>query len=321
MEKSNNYKQQWLPITKKETDRLGWDYVDVVLFSGDAYIDHPSMGCAVIGRVLEAHGYRVAIVPQPNWQDDLRDFKKFGKPRLFFGVSAGAMDSMVNHYTAARRKRSDDAYTPNGRHGARPDYPTIVYTKILKSLYPDTPVIVGGIEASLRRLSHYDYWADALKPSILLDCKADILVYGMGEKPICEIAKLIESGTKISDIKDVKQTAIIVNKSDCPKENDDSNLILNSFENCLNNRIKQAENFKHIEIESNKWHGKTLWQTANNKCVKVNPMNEPMTEEEIDASFDLPYTRLPHPKYNGKRIPAYEMIRHSVNLHRGCFGG
>ena len=321
MEKSNNYKQQWLPITKKETDRLGWDYVDVVLFSGDAYIDHPSMGCAVIGRVLEAHGYRVAIVPQPNWQDDLRDFKKFGKPRLFFGVSAGAMDSMVNHYTAARRKRSDDAYTPNGRHGARPDYPTIVYTKILKSLYPDTPVIVGGIEASLRRLSHYDYWADALKPSILLDCKADILVYGMGEKPICEIAKLIESGTKISDIKDVKQTAIIVNKSDCPKENDDSNLILNSFENCLNNRIKQAENFKHIEIESNKWHGKTLWQTANNKCVKVNPMNEPMTEEEIDAYFDLPYTRLPHPKYNGKRIPAYEMIRHSVNLHRGCFGG
>ena len=321
MEKSNNYKQQWLPITKKETDRLGWDYVDVVLFSGDAYIDHPSMGCAVIGRVLEAHGYRVAIVPQPNWQDDLRDFKKFGKPRLFFGVSAGAMDSMVNHYTAARRKRSDDAYTPNGRHGARPDYPTIVYTKILKSLYPDTPVIVGGIEASLRRLSHYDYWADALKPSILLDCKADILVYGMGEKPICEIAKLIESGTKISDIKDVKQTAIIVNKSDCPKENDDSNLILNSFENCLNNRIKQAENFKHIEIESNKWHGKTLWQTANNKCVKVNPMNEPMNEEEIDASFDLPYTRLPHPKYNGKRIPAYEMIRHSVNLHRGCFGG
>lgn len=321
MEKSNNYKQQWLPITKKETDRLGWDYVDVVLFSGDAYIDHPSMGCAVIGRVLEAHGYRVAIVPQPNWQDDLRDFKKFGKPRLFFGVSAGAMDSMVNHYTAARRRRSDDAYTPNGRHGARPDYPTIVYTKILKSLYPDTPVIVGGIEASLRRLSHYDYWADALKPSILLDCKADILVYGMGEKPICEIAKLIESGTKISDIKDVKQTAIIVNKSDCPKENDDSNLILNSFENCLNNRIKQAENFKHIEIESNKWHGKTLWQTANNRCVKVNPMNEPMTEEEIDASFDLPYTRLPHPKYNGKRIPAYEMIRHSVNLHRGCFGG
>lgn len=321
MEKSNNYKQQWLPITKKETDRLGWDYVDVVLFSGDAYIDHPSMGCAVIGRVLEAHGYRVAIVPQPNWQDDLRDFKKFGKPRLFFGVSAGAMDSMVNHYTAARRRRSDDAYTPNGRHGARPDYPTIVYTKILKSLYPDTPVIVGGIEASLRRLSHYDYWADALKPSILLDCKADILVYGMGEKPICEIAKLIESGTKISDIKDVKQTAIIVNKSDCPKENDDSNLILNSFENCLNNRIKQAENFKHIEIESNKWHGKTLWQTTNNKCVKVNPMNEPMTEEEIDASFDLPYTRLPHPKYNGKRIPAYEMIRHSVNLHRGCFGG
>ncbi|MDY6106446.1 MAG: YgiQ family radical SAM protein [Candidatus Limisoma sp.] len=320
MEK-DNYVQRWLPITKKEIDRLGWDYVDVILFSGDAYIDHPSMGCAVIGRVLEAHGYRVAIVPQPNWQDDLRDFKKFGRPRLFFGVSAGAMDSMVNHYTAARRRRSDDAYTPNGRHGARPDYPTIVYSKILKTLFPDVPVVAGGIEASLRRLSHYDYWEDRLRPSILMDCRADMLVYGMGERSIVEIADSLAAGKSIGELTDVPQTAVVCSKSEMPGETDDMNCILNSFEICLKDKVRQAENFKHIEIESNKWHGRTIWQQYGDRVVKINPMYPPMTENEIDASFDLPYTRLPHPKYNGKTIPAYEMIRHSVNMHRGCFGG
>ena len=320
MEK-DNYVQLWLPITKKEIDRLGWDYVDVILFSGDAYIDHPSMGCAVIGRVLEAHGYRVAIVPQPNWQDDLRDFKKFGRPRLFFGVSAGAMDSMVNHYTAARRRRSDDAYTPNGRHGARPDYPTIVYSKILKMLFPDVPVVAGGIEASLRRLSHYDYWEDRLRPSILMDCRADMLVYGMGERSIVEIADSLAAGKSIGELTDVPQTAVVCSKSEMPGETDDTNCILNSFEICLKDKVRQAENFKHIEIESNKWHGRTIWQQYGDRVVKINPMYPPMTENEIDASFDLPYTRLPHPKYNGKTIPAYEMIRHSVNMHRGCFGG
>ncbi|MDD7603663.1 MAG: YgiQ family radical SAM protein [Candidatus Limisoma sp.] len=320
MEK-DNYVQRWLPITKKEIDRLGWDYVDVILFSGDAYIDHPSMGCAVIGRVLEAHGYRVAIVPQPNWQDDLRDFKKFGRPRLFFGVSAGAMDSMVNHYTAARRRRSDDAYTPNGRHGARPDYPTIVYSKILKTLFPDVPVVAGGIEASLRRLSHYDYWEDRLRPSILMDCRADMLVYGMGERSIVEIADSLAAGKSIGELTDVPQTAVVCSKSEMPGETDDTNCILNSFEICLKDKVRQAENFKHIEIESNKWHGRTIWQQYGDRVVKINPMYPPMTENEIDASFDLPYTRLPHPKYNGKTIPAYEMIRHSVNMHRGCFGG
>ena len=320
MEK-DNYVQRWLPITKKEIDRLGWDYVDVILFSGDAYIDHPSMGCAVIGRVLEAHGYRVAIVPQPNWQDDLRDFKKFGRPRLFFGVSAGAMDSMVNHYTAARRRRSDDAYTPNGRHGARPDYPTIVYSKILKTLFPDVPVVAGGIEASLRRLSHYDYWEDRLRPSILLDCRADMLVYGMGERSIVEIADSLAAGKSIGELTDVPQTAVVCSKSEMPGETDDTNCILNSFEICLKDKVRQAENFKHIEIESNNWHGCTIWQQYGDRVVKINPMYPPMTENEIDASFDLPYTRLPHPKYNGKTIPAYEMIRHSVNMHRGCFGG
>lgn len=321
MERNNNYTQKWLPITKKEIERLGWDYIDVIIFSGDAYIDHPSMGSAVIGRTLEAEGYRVAIVPQPNWQDDLRDFKKFGKPRLFFGVSAGAMDSMVNHYTAARRRRSDDAYTPNGRHGARPDYPTIVYSNILKKLFPEVPVVIGGIEASLRRLSHYDYWADELKPSILLDSKADILVYGMGEKTICEIAKALAEGQAIDSITDIKQTAILTNASEMLGESDDNNCILHSFEECKQSKIKQSENFKHIEIESNKWEGRTIWQRYGSKVIKVNPMNPPMTEDEIDRSFDLPYTRLPHPKYAGKAIPAYEMIRHSVNMHRGCFGG
>ena len=320
MEK-DNYVQRWLPITKKEIDRLGWDYVDVILFSGDAYIDHPSMGCAVIGRVLEAHGYRVAIVPQPNWQDDLRDFKKFGRPRLFFGVSAGAMGSMVNHYTAARRRRSDDAYTPNGRHGARPDYPTIVYSKILKTLFPDVPVVAGGIEASLRRLSHYDYWEDRLRPSILMDCRADMLVYGMGERSIVEIADSLAAGKSIGELTEVPQTAVVCSKSEMPGETDDTNCILNSFEICLKDKVRQAENFKHIEIESNKWHGRTIWQQYGDRVVKINPMYPPMTENEIDASFDLPYTRLPHPKYNGKTIPAYEMIRHSVNMHRGCFGG
>lgn len=318
----NTYHQLWLPTTKKEIERLGWDYIDVILFSGDAYIDHPSMGIAVIGRTLQAQGYRVAVVPQPNWQDDLRDFKKLGAPRLFFGVSAGAMDSMVNHYTAARRKRSNDAYTPNGRAGARPDYPTIEYSAALKKFFPDIPVIVGGIEASLRRVSHYDYWQDKLLPSILVDSKADILIYGMGEKPIVEIADRLAAGGKIKDLTNIPQTAILRPLNEMPTEKDsETDIVLNSFEKCKANKILQAENFKNVEIESNRWNGRNLWQQTGNMAVKVNRTNPPMTEAEIDASFDLPYTRLPHPKYNGKLIPAYEMIRHSVNMHRGCFGG
>ena len=319
-EKTTTYRQLWLPTTKKEIERLGWDYIDVILFTGDAYIDHPSMGCAVIGRVLESKGYRVAIIPQPNWQDDLRDFKKLGAPRLFFGISAGAMDSMVNHYTAARRKRSDDAYTPNGRARARPDYPTIVYSQILKKLFPEVPVIVGGIEASLRRLSHYDYWQDKLRPSILFDAHADLLVYGMGEKAIVEIARQLETGKKVNELTNILQTAIITDAAEAAQAAD-TDIVLHSFEECLSDKKKQAENFKHIEIESNRWEGHRLWQVHGKKAIKVNPMYPPMTTEEIDASFDLPYTRLPHPRYNGKHIPAYEMIRHSVNMHRGCFGG
>lgn len=321
----------FLPTSVKEMKALGWDSVDVVLFTGDAYVDHPSFGAAVIGRVLQSAGYKVAIVPQPNWQDDLRDFRKFGAPRLFFGVSAGAMDSMVNHYTAARRRRSDDAYTPGGRHGARPDYPTIVYSGILRDLYPDTPIIAGGIEASMRRLSHYDYWEDRLRPSLLLDCKADIISYGMGEKGVIEIARAIESGEGLQSLSDMPQIALrstsgptiagIGELKDGKIYTGETDIVLHSFDRCLRDKRCQAENFKHIEQQSNSMHGKTLWQRHGDLWIRVNPMYPPMTTAEIDASFDLPYTRVPHPRYKGKRIPAYEMIRHSVNIHRGCFGG
>lgn len=319
-----NDTRRWLPTSVKEMEALGWDYVDVILFSGDAYVDHPSFGAAVIGRVLESHGYRVAIVPQPNWRDDLRDFRKLGKPRLFFGVSAGAMDSMVNHYTAARRRRSDDAYTPDARHDMRPDYPTIVYCGILKDLYPDVPVIAGGIEASMRRLSHYDYWQDRLRPSILADTQADIVVYGMGEKPLVEIANRLASGRTLEDLYDIPQIVSRQPLCSIPQSADNDcneHIVLASFKDCLRDKRMQSSNFKHIEQQSNRMHGATLWQPHDGWAVRVNPMYPPMTTGEIDASFDLPYTRLPHPRYHGKRIPAYDMIKFSVNMHRGCFGG
>lgn len=319
---NNLHPSDWLPTSAKEVKARGWDYLDVILFSGDAYVDHPSFGTAVIGRVLEAAGYRVAIVPQPNWQDDLRDFRKLGAPRLFFGISAGAMDSMVNHYTAARRRRSDDAYTPDGRHGMRPDYPTIVYSEILRNIYPDTPIIIGGIEASLRRLSHYDYWQDRLRPSILLDSKADMLLYGMGEHNTVMLANRLAAGEKISEILDLPQSAVLVAADEMPVATDENNIILNSWEDVSRSPKLQSANFKHIEQQSNTMDGgATLWQAYGSQAVKVNPMLPAMTTGEIDDAFDLPFTRLPHPRYKNKRIPAYEMIRHSVNLHRGCFGG
>lgn len=318
--KSNNFsrykKSDFLPTSKEEMEALGWEQADVIIFSGDAYVDHPSFGSAVIGRVLQAEGYKVAIVPQPNWRDDLRDFKKLGEPRLFFGISAGAMDSMVNHYTANRRLRHDDAYTAGGRHGMRPDYPTIVYSNILRELFPNTPIVAGGIEASLRRVSHYDYWQDRLRPSILADAKADMIVYGMGERTIREIANNLNAGRNISDLTDIPQTALFINES--PSADD---IVLHSYEECLADKRKQAVNFKHVEIESNKYRGKTIWQSTGDRWLKINPMYPPMTSDEIDASFDLPYTRVAHPRYKGKVIPAYEMIRHSINMHRGCFGG
>ncbi len=312
--------QDWLPTSRKEMELRGWDDADIVFFSGDAYVDHPSFGAAVLGRVLEAEGFRVAIVPQPNWRDDLRDFRKMGRPKLFFAVSAGAMDSMVNHYTANKRLRSDDAYTPGGRHGMRPDCPTVVYTRILKQLFPDVPVIVGGIEASLRRISHYDYWQDALRPSILTECRADLLIYGMGERPICEIARRLAAGEHIAAIRNVPQTVVLESVQDIPTD-DNEHVRLASHEDCLKDKRRQAANFKIVEEESNAFRARHLWQVCGSDAVHINPPYPPMTTAELDAVFDLPYTRMPHPRYKGKVIPAYEMIRHSVCLHRGCFGG
>ena len=322
----------WLPTTRKEAELRGWDELDVVMFSGDAYVDHPSFGAAVIGRLLEAEGLRVAIVPQPNWQDDLRDFKKMGRPRLFFGISAGCMDSMVNKYTAAKRFRSEDAYSPNGKHSMRPEYATTVYSNILKELFPDSAVVIGGIEASMRRFTHYDYWQDSLKESILADSKADILVYGMGEQPLTDLAREMQQRLEQSNAgyitadeareiaKRTRQTGYIARKDELTTD-ETQDKILAPHSECLKDKAKQAANFLAIEKESNKVNAKRLIQECSKGVVVINPPYPTMTTEQLDHSFDLPYTRLPHPKYKGKRIPAYDMIKHSVNIHRGCFGG
>lgn len=311
----------FLPTTKKEMELRGWHEADVILFSADAYVDHPSFGAAVIGRVLEAAGYKVAIVPQPDWHGDFRDFKKLGRPRLFFGIAPGCMDSMVNKYTANRRLRSEDAYSPDGRHDMRPEYPTIVYSKILREIFPDVPIVLGGIEASMRRLTHYDYWQDSLRKCILCDSGADMIVYGMGEKPMVELCRQLDNGLPISGIHDIPQTVYLTRKDDVATGSGSDDIILHSHEECLRDKKAQAENFRHIEEESNKIHARRLIQEVDGLVAVVNPPYPPMTTEELDASFDLPYTRLPHPKYRNKRIPAYEMIKFSVNIHRGCFGG
>lgn len=311
----------FLPTTKKECELRGWDELDVILFSGDAYVDHPSFGAAVIGRTLEAAGYRVAIVPQPDWHGDFRDFKKLGRPRLFFGISPGCMDSMVNKYTANKRLRSEDAYSPDGRHDCRPEYPTIVYSKILRQLYPDVPIVLGGIEASLRRLTHYDYWEDRLRKCILCDSAGDIISYGMGEKTILAIAEQLALGRQIGDITELPQTVFLCRKENIPGGITEDDIVLHSHEECLRDKRAEADNFRHIEEESNKVHAQRLIQGVDGRYVVVNPPYPPMTTEEIDRSFDLPYMRVPHPKYKGKRIPAYDMIKFSVNMHRGCFGG
>lgn len=336
---------EWLPTTRREMDLRGWDYVDVILFSADAYVDHPSFGAAVIGRVMEAEGLRVAIVPQPDWHGDYRDFRRLGRPRLFFGVAPGCMDSMVNKYTAARRLRSEDAYSPDGRHDMRPEYPTIVYTQILRQLYPDVPVVLGGIEASLRRVMHYDYWQERFRPSILVDSKADMITYGMGEKPTIKLCRLLTDALEEShpDLyydengysyitratfqqvtqqqNKIPQTVSLYDKELIPGGIRKDDIVLHSYDMCLKEPRLHAENFRHVEEESNKLHARRLLQQTGQKWVVVNPPFPPLTQEELDHSFDLPYTRLPHPKYKGKRIPAYEMIKFSVCMHRGCFGG
>ena len=333
----------WLPTTRKEMELRGWTQADVILFSGDAYVDHPSFGAAVVGRLLEAEGLRVAIVPQPSWHGDLRDFKRLGRPRLWFGIAPGCMDSMVNKYTAARRLRSEDAYSPDGRHDMRPEYPTIVYSRILRQLYPDVPIVLGGIEASMRRLTHYDYWQDKFLPSILIPSQADMITYGMGEKTNAELTRrllaLIEDYDPTLSYDENGEACIgreafrkallgedqmlqsVALYDDVPGGVEEDDILLHSHEECLADPKKQAENFRHIEEESNKMHACRLIQPTEGKYVVVTPPYPPLSTPELDHSFDLPYTRLPHPKYKGKRIPAYEMIKFSVNLHRGCFGG
>lgn len=326
----------FLPTTRKEMEARGWEQADIILFSADAYVDHPSFGAAVIGRLLEAEGWRVCIVPQPDWHGDFRDFKKLGRPRLFFAVAPGCMDSMVNKYTANRRLRSEDAYSPDGRHDMRPEYPTIVYTDILKRLFPDVPVVLGGIEASLRRVSHYDYWKNCLRPSILCDSHADLIIYGMGELPITDLCRLLddkllhgieERKVETRDFRQllqrypIRQTVMLCAEADIPGGITTDDIRLHSYEECQRHPEHQAENFRHVEEESNRLTPQRIVQATGRQFVVVNPPYPPLTTEQIDRSFDLPYTRLPHPKYKGKRIPAYEMIKHSVNIHRGCFGG
>jgi uncharacterized radical SAM protein YgiQ len=313
--------KSFLPVTKKEMELRGWDYVDVILVSGDAYVDHPSFGTAIMGRIIEQEGFRVAILPQPNWRDDLRDFKKFGKPRLFFGISSGSMDSMVNHYTAAKRLRSTDAYTPGNVAGFRPDYATTVYSKIIREIYPDAFIILGGIEASMRRFVHYDYWSNRLFPPILYDSKADLLVYGMGEKPIRNILNVFQQKENpvSEDFHHLPQIACLIKYK---KMEDEHYISLASYQNCLKLKENFAENFKIIEKASNSTTTTKMIQAVYDKLLIVNPPAEPMSERELDAVYDLPFTRLPHPKYNKRGdIPAFTMINASVNIHRGCFGG
>lgn len=314
MKIANDY---MFPTSVKEVEKLGWDYIDVIFFTGDAFVDHPSFGTAVISRWLQKFGYRVAIVPQPNWRDDLRDFRKLGTPRLYFAVNAGAMDSMVNHYTASKRLRSDDAYTPEGKAGQRPDYAVTVYTRILKDLYPDIPVVIGGIEASLRRFTHYDYWQDALKPSVLVDSGADWLCYGMGERPMIELTRAIESGRNLSEIRKIPQLGFRMDGRCRLKDA----VYLNSYERCCKDKVAFAENFHIIETYANMLHPPVLVEPVGEGYVQINPPYPPATEQEMDSIWALPFTKLPHPRYKGKHIPAFEMIKFSINTHRGCFGG
>ena len=311
----------FLPISKEDLEKRGWDFVDVVVISADAYVDHPSFGHAVIARLIEHEGYRVAVLPQPNWRDDLRDFKKLGKPRLFFAISSG-MDSMVNHYTAGKRLRSDDAFTAGGKAGFRPDRATTVYAKILKQLYPDVPIVIGGLESSLRRISHYDYWDDKIFPPILATTNADLLIYGMGEKPMKELLHLLKKGVPFSNLNSIPQTAYLVPKGRVPKNKEFEDLKLPSYEDCLQSKKTQFEAFRKTEIESNKIHAKRILQDVGETTVVINPPYPPLEYGELDESFEYPYMRAPHPRYKKRGpVPAFEMIKFSITSHRGCFGG
>jgi uncharacterized radical SAM protein YgiQ len=315
--------QDWLPTSLDEVRRRGWEQLDIILFSGDAYVDHPAFGVAVIGRILEREGYKVAVVPQPNWRDDLRDFRKLGTPRLFFGVTAGNMDSMVNHYTANRRLRSNDAYSIGDQAGFRPDRALTVYSSILRKIFPDTLIIAGGIEASLRRLVHYDYWEDTLRPSVLDRSGIDLLVYGDGERAIVDLAHKIDRGASRQEVQGTLQIAYSLGLTDpLPDWPGRRTIALSSFAESRESKKHFASDFRIIEEESNTLTAARLTQEHDGHRVVINPSFPPAETQELDAIYDLPFTRLPHPRYWQKSvIPAFEMIRFSINIHRGCFGG
>lgn len=305
----------FLPITQDEAAARGWDELDVVFVTGDAYVDHPSFGVPLLARFLESKGFRVGIIAQPDWRS-AEPFRVLGRPRLFFAVAAGAMDSMVAHYTPARKLRHDDAYTPGNRHGARPNRAVIVYTARLKEAFPGVPVVIGGIEASLRRFAHYDFWDDKVRRSILLDAKADLLVYGMGERPLLELAERMREESPLSSLRKIKGTAYVAGRDEFPPEGTE----IPSFEEIAADRRRYADAFRLISQEQNPWCGETLVQRhGDRRLVCVSP-SLPLSEAELGAIYALPFEKRPHPSYQ-EPIPAFEQIRASITTHRGCYGG
>ena len=306
-----------LPATRAEMDRRGWEYVDVVLVSGDAYVDHPAFAIGILARVLEAAGFRVGVLAQPDWRS-AQPWRTFGRPRLFFGISAGNMDSMINHYTANKKVRNDDAYTPGGRIGLRPDRATLPYCQRAREAFPGVPVIAGGVEASLRRLAHYDYWSDTVKRSILLDSKADLVVFGMGEQPIVEIARRFDAGESVRDLRDMRGVAYALGAREMPPVDA---ITLPTFDEVRSDKLKFAQATRIIHQETNPLNAKRLVQFHDRQAVVANPPSLPLSQADMDRTYGLPYTRRPHPMYKGESIPAFETVKDSVTLMRGCFGG
>ncbi|AMV40028.1 YgiQ family radical SAM protein [Planctomyces sp. SH-PL62] len=306
-----------LPASRAEMDARGWDAVDVVLVTGDAYVDHPAFAMGILGRVLEAAGFRVAILSQPDWRS-AEPWRQFGRPRLFFGVSAGNMDSMINHYTANKKVRNDDAYSPGGRIGLRPDRATIPYCHRSREAFPGVPIIAGGVEASLRRLAHYDYWSDTVKRSILLDSKADLVVFGMGEQPIVEIARRLQAGESTRNLRDMRAVAYAMGASETPPADA---FVLPTFEEVKADKHRFAEATKRIHLETNPLNARRLVQYHDRQAVVCNPPGLPISQDDMDRTYGLPFTRRPHPMYKAERIPAYEVVKDSVTIMRGCFGG
>ncbi len=307
-----------LPASRAEMLARGWDAIDVVFVTGDAYVDHPAFAMGILGRVLEAAGFRVAILSQPDWKS-CDAWRQFGRPRLFFGISAGNMDSMINHYTANKKVRNDDAYSPGGRIGLRPDRATIPYCQRAREAFPGVPIIAGGVEASLRRLAHYDYWSDTVKRSIILDARADLVVYGMGEHQIVEIARRLQAGETVKDLRNMRGVTYALGASESPPTEDA--LRLPSFEEVRTDKKSFALATRTIHQETNPLNAKTLIQYHDRQAVVCNPPALPVSQEDMDRIYGLPYTRKPHPMYKGERIPANEVVKDSVTIMRGCFGG